>query len=71
MNQSKEIVLVKGDDWQGLYIDGILMSEDHSISIEDFAEVVGIKLSKKYVDLDWLEDNGYLPKLLENVVYQK
>ena len=64
-------MLVKGDDWQGLYIDGILMSEDHSISIEDFAEVVGIKLSKKYVDLDWLEDNGYLPKLLENVVYQK
>ncbi len=65
------ITLVRGDDWEGIYVDGKLMTEGHSIEISE-AIWIGInhkatKVETKFCDLGWLHDEGNLPQALADV----
>lgn len=71
-----DIVFARGDDWEGLYIGGKLLTEGHSIALEHFVEVVVeadgdlTSFITRMVNLDWLDDHGSLPHLLTEVVWE-
>lgn len=58
---------VYGEDWEGVYIDGKLLEDGHSINPRDLLSNLGYQIESFDVNQQWLEDNG-LPKHLENVV---
>lgn len=73
-----DIKLVKGDDWQGLYINNKLDNQGHRIDIDDVITCVnenidslnsGNKITFKsyWCDIKWLEEEAYLPKRFEDV----
>lgn len=66
-----EVVIVSGaEDWEGLYIDGKLVSEGHSIRVHDVLDALGVTLTR--INLDdkqesQLERKGSMPKTLKGV----
>jgi hypothetical protein len=74
MNTEREqIVYVRGDDWEGVYVNGILKVEGHDthnelrdIILGMAGDVVDFKMMD--ADLDWLEEVGNLPKSIDDVV---
>lgn len=72
-----ELVIVIGDDWQGLYKNGVLFNEDHRISITAVLDALGGKEhSRSYIYLndaqkDLLNDLGGLPEELDELVWVK
>lgn len=65
--------IVNGDDWEGLFVDGKLVSEGHSLSIYDLlhtAKTMGPITEIVYVEADymWLEIHGSFPNNLSEVV---
>jgi hypothetical protein len=62
------ITIVKGDGWHGLYNDfGELVAEGHQLTYEDICDALGAVLIEKTPDQEWLEENGRLPKKLDDV----
>jgi|WetSurSiteA1Bulk_404760.scaffolds.fasta_scaffold01607_9 hypothetical protein len=66
------LVLVLGDDWEGLYADGKLFTANHEIpirSVFDALQKLGIKIKTEISSCnnDWLEENGCFPTNLSNV----
>lgn len=64
-----DAVIVDVDDWAGLYIDGELKHENHSIPLR---ELVGYTLTEVRgldgTDFEkWLLEHGRMPKLLSEV----
>lgn len=71
----KTLTLVRGDDWDGIYIDGKLHSEGHSFSDFSLLELgislpVNTKLETIFPNVDWLEYEGSYPDNLEHVIRQ-
>lgn len=61
-------VLVDGDDWMGLYVDGALMAEGHTISSSALAAACGIPLVTVVCNDQWLVERGGFPSFLSEVV---
>lgn len=64
----KDIKYIDGDDWVGLYINGSLEFQGHSLSIEEFARLVEIPISAVTVNeagAEYLAVSGYFPDTLE------
>jgi len=68
-----KIALVQGDEWQGLYLDGKLVLENHSLSarhvlekLRDHSDDIQ-ELSCLIVDEEWLDGQGSLPERLSDV----
>ena len=73
-----KIRIVTGDCWEGMYIDGQLVTEGHSVTAFDALSIVQsyqeihCKMTVEEVvitiaDQDWLEDRGGLPDRLDHV----
>ena len=63
-----EFNLVVGEDWEGLYVDGVLYVQGHSIDARDIAGAANLKFETTHATeagSDYLADNGYLPETLE------
>lgn len=65
------MVLVRADDWEGLYVDGKLVTEGHSI---DLMEGIVLAIEHKvrgirtvWCDIPWIRDQGNLPQNLADV----
>jgi hypothetical protein len=69
LKELKSVVFVgcDGEDWEGLYIDGKLYVEGHSISVKDLLDSLDIPYSNVECDDAWLDKKGCLPKLLKDV----
>lgn len=67
----KKITFVSGDDWKGLYVDGKLVYENHSIPNYIVLDKLGIDYDEIEADLDWLDKVGCLPEKLSQVKEQK
>ena len=65
--RGQKIVIVSGDDWKGIYIDGQLKFEGHSIRPMDLLGVLAIGYEEFECDIAWLEDRGNVPKNLTDV----
>lgn len=74
--EKKECLMVCGDDWEALYINGILEDQDHSLSLEECIEKIG-RLSYCFQEIihktlneegiEWLNNIGSLPGRLEEI----
>lgn len=61
------------DDWQGVYINGEIHMENHSLSTADWLQLLITVLidegspvvRRHYVDYDWIESGGHFPRLFE------
>lgn len=68
-----DIVFVTNeDDWQGVYVDGQLITDGHTIDYSAlFDRLIGETISStkwRVVDEDWMqEEEGYLPSNLFDV----
>lgn len=67
MKQKIDIKIVDGDDWSGLYINGELKDEGHSLRVSEVLEILGFKVETFEADYDWLEEMGSLPKKFSQV----
>ncbi len=64
----KKITIVSnGDDWEGVYLDGKLLAQGHSVDADDILVALGYKVVDVLTEEGWLEDQGYLPENLEDV----
>ncbi len=70
-----DIVFVTNeDDWQGVYVDGELVTDGHTINYSAlFDRLVGETISStkwRVVDEDWMQEEGYLPSNLFDVKFK-
>lgn len=65
------ITIVSGEDWKGVYKNGRLITEGHTINIGELISVLGFG-GPAYISVDqaWLEQNG-LPKNLRDLPKEK
>lgn len=75
LNQTPpEVVRVSVDDWEGVYLDGKLVAENHSLRASDilriFAKLGLITYMAREGDSEWLEEEGRLPELLAEVKFK-
>ena len=63
-----KITIAKFDDWEGLYINGKLVSQDHKITIKELAAHINLDIELKEVDYDWFEGN--FPEDLNEVKFE-
>jgi hypothetical protein len=74
LTQLRKVVLVEdpGGDWEGLYIDGKLAVDGHTLSasyvLHHLASSGAIEFDRFDCDQDWLYGNGRLPLNLEEVI---
>jgi hypothetical protein len=67
-----KIDLVLGDDWVGLYCDGELEMENHSLDVYHVLKLLADKgllegFKGHVSDEEWLEERGCLPESLSEV----
>ena len=67
MKTKKKITIAYADDWEGIYIDGVLAYENHSISLSDIQSFVDLGIDSIPVDTNWLEERGNLPINMEDI----
>ena len=60
------IVITVFDDWQGIYVDGKLKFENHSLHYKDIFDVLDIKYEAMEIDMMEL-DLGRLPKTIKEL----
>lgn len=67
------MTIIRGDDWEGVYIDGELETEGHSL---ETPETVRLAIRRnvsevmvKECDISWLHDEGNLPNDIADVKY--
>lgn len=65
-------VVVDGDDWSGIYVDGILLTEGHGFGTTEVLKIAMEhgpveSVEGRYADVVWLHDQGFLPTNLEDV----
>jgi hypothetical protein len=72
-----KVVQAQGDDWNGLFIDGRLVMEDHRLKTKDIqaamkdAGVLGTEIQFKEVDMDWMYEVGSFPINMSEVVWDE
>lgn len=71
LKREKEITFVLGNDWIGMYIDGKLKNEGHSLRTKDVVEDLGLSCSTITANEEWLNDRGRLPEKLCDVREEK
>ena len=68
-----DVVIVDGDNWSGLFINGKLVEEGHSLTAHDVVSaLIGHTIGsykRKWADIDWLQDIGNFPSDLNDVVF--
>lgn len=58
-----------GGDWKGVYVDGVLVAEGHSLREEEVLDALDIDYTETH---DWNgEDYGRLPNTLEEALTQR
>lgn len=66
---SRAIVVVRGEDWEGLYINGQLAVEGHMLSPVDVFTAFGIRVDVINCNEEWLAEERSLPINLADVKF--
>jgi len=67
MRSFKRLTLVRGDDWEGLYLDGKLIWQGHTLESDVLLDLLQIENNTIWANLDWLHEQGGLPEELAEV----
>lgn len=65
--KKNKITFVNGDDWEGLYINGKLIMENHCLDVFRVLNAIGIDYNFLDADVEWLVNLGRLPENLTDV----
>lgn len=65
-----KVALVHGDDWMGMYVDGKLVAQNHSLSPADILEALNISYTDYGADNEWLDEKGTLPLNFSDIVME-
>ncbi len=64
----KVTLVSNGDDWEGLYVDGKLKTEGHSVTPHDLAAALDLEWERVTVSSNWLGyEVGSLPQELSKI----
>lgn len=68
-NPAPKITIVSnGDDWEGLYLDGVLFCQDHQITVHDLTAALGLDSETVEVSPRWLGEKVVsLPEKLSTI----
>ena len=67
-NNQPTFTLVRGDNWEGLYKNGILIEQYHRLDTVEVLDAMGIcNFEVVYPDMNWLDKRGRLPSSLSKV----
>lgn len=67
-SKPKITIVTNGDDWEGLYLDGVLFVQDHNITIDSLIEALGLEKETVEVSSRWLGDEVVsLPEKLNKI----
>lgn len=66
-----KITFVSGGDWQGLYVDGKIVLQNHSLYPIEVLEALKIDFDYIETDDEWLYKIGRFPDELSKVKKQK
>jgi hypothetical protein len=58
-------------DWEGMYVDGKLKVQGHSIHWTDALEALGLKFEQHEADDEWMGNFSNFPSSLKKVVLKK
>ena len=62
-----QAAFVRGDDWEGLYLQGKLVEEGHRVRMEEIFRHLGVQVEFIEADEAWLCERGRLPEDLKDV----
>lgn len=72
-----KIVLAQCEsDWEGLYIDGVCVAEDHSLRLGSILELIQkrgtaiTEFTSKWVDSEWMDERSDLPENIMEVKWE-
>lgn len=60
---------ITADDWEGLYLDGKLVTEGHHVTLNDLAEAAGLDFKQReatHQGYAYLADQGDFPEKLSD-----
>ena len=63
---SRLTIVTNYDDWEGVYLDGKIIDQGHSIDWKLVLSELGFTLDEQEADHDWLAYEGYLPEKIED-----
>ncbi len=71
--KNKDITIVSSEDgeWKGIYINGKLEYEGHSIEYFDILDALQISYTRKEVSNEWIDARGDLPENEKNCEFVK
>lgn len=62
---------VMADDWEGLYMDGKIVDQGHTINWQTMIEnIFGVSVESVEANYEWLEKQGYYPVNLVDVILE-
>jgi hypothetical protein len=62
-----KITYVTGDDWEAMFVDGVLLEEGHRIDRDVLLDRLFPNCEYKEADMEWLERRGNFPEKLKDV----
>ena len=67
--EDKNITIVSGDDWQGLYLNGELLDQGHSANLREVLKSLGYNVENIYIEQEeiWEELGNSCPNDLDHV----
>ncbi|TIW54189.1 MAG: hypothetical protein E5V54_22725 [Mesorhizobium sp.] len=72
-----KLVLARAYDWEGLYLNGTCVTQGHSVTLEEAIACIRDRgrpiadAEVKWVDDEWLVNEGYLPDNIEGVKFRQ
>jgi len=64
----KKLIIMRGDDWEGVYYNGKLLYQGHSIRWDEVLKKLGYNITSNYIeDDDWENLNWSLSENIEDV----
>lgn len=66
-NETVDVTLVHLDDWAGIYVDGVLKAQNHSLRDDEVLEAVGIIAESVWLDGELDEFGNQLPQYLREL----
>jgi hypothetical protein len=71
------LTLIIGDDWEGIYHDGLLIYEGHEVQRRELVnlmkshETFNVEFKAlNDMGIDWLHEEGSLPEYISGIPYQ-
>jgi hypothetical protein len=68
-----KLIHVHTDDWEGIYVDGLINTQNHSLNSSDWIDVISWhqlfqeEIERYYVNYEYMEYAGEFPSRFENI----